>query len=183
MDRQFSMLESLTPTSFNGLAWRFARPKYATTEDFISGMGSFRSGARFNAPNSFPATYLSLSEETALAEMKHGLKPYGIIPLTNRTRVLAAVQVKLSRVVDLCDSNVRKRLGLTLDDLYCDWLRAQNSGLESITQQLGREVHGASFEALITPSVRHTRGRNLVVFPDRLLSSSELTTSDLSGFG
>src|SRR5580700_2866942 len=51
-----------------GTIFRSAPPKWATGKEMLTGVGSMKSGARFNAPGSFPAIYGSTTPELAMIE-------------------------------------------------------------------------------------------------------------------
>jgi len=61
-----------------------------------------------------------------------------------------------------------------INELILSLKRTQNVDTsEAFTQQLGRLARDAGFEAILVPSAV-TRGKNLDVFPDRLLPGSSL---------
>ena len=51
-----------------GTIYRSAPPKWSAGRDMLTGIGSMKSGARFNAPGSFPAVYGSTTPELAMIE-------------------------------------------------------------------------------------------------------------------
>ena len=51
-----------------GNIFRSAPPKWATGKEMLTGVGSMKSGARLNAPGSFPAIYGSTTPELAMIE-------------------------------------------------------------------------------------------------------------------
>jgi hypothetical protein len=69
---------------------------------------------------------------------------------------------------------MRARLDITEQSLLADWEKRQNiDKQEAFTQQLGRLAREAGFEAiLVTSAVTH--GKNLDIFPDRLLAGLSL---------
>jgi hypothetical protein len=55
-----------------------------------------------------------------------------------------------------------------------NWARTQRiDNREAFTQQIGRLARETGFEAILVPSAV-TRGKNLDIFPDRLLPGSSL---------
>jgi hypothetical protein len=56
-----------------------------------------------------------------------------------------------------------------------DWKGIQAAGEESWTQVIGRGSREAGFEAILVPSARHARGKNIVIFTDRLAAGSRVT--------
>ncbi len=72
----------------------------------------------------------------------------------------------LTRVLDLTDAKLRRKLKAKRSDLTSDDWRAANArGEESLTQAMGRAAHEARFQAVYVPSARVRKGGNLVVFP------------------
>jgi len=83
--------------------------------------------------------------------------------------------------LDLTDANVLGKLGFGLDELMEeDWHAIQSGGQESWTQAIARGCRSVGFEGLIAQSARDRRGRNVVIFPDKLRkgSSIELVTKE-----
>ncbi|MCK9171460.1 MAG: RES family NAD+ phosphorylase [Treponema sp.] len=71
----------------------------------LSGKGSWKDGARYNTPRSYPVVYPAAAPDTALAEYPENRKEAGI-PV-NRDRlpcVLAAVEVFVKKLADLADT-------------------------------------------------------------------------------
>jgi len=93
--------------------------------------------------------------------------------------ITVGIEAKLSRVLDLTDATIRRRLGITKQSMSMpDWEKRQNlDEQEAFTQQIGRLARDTGFEAILVPSAA-TRGKNLDVFPDRLLEGSYLRAID-----
>jgi RES domain-containing protein len=90
-----------------------------------------------------------------------------------RPLALVALKIKTKRLLDLTNKAIRRRIGFRVDELVQeDWSGIQDAGLESWTQAIGRGCRVAGFEGLIVPSASTQSGKNLVVFPDKLLSGS-----------
>ena len=77
-------------------------------------------------------------------------------------KTIVEVGVKLVKVLDLTNSEVRDALDVREADLIAEWEGIQAAGGESLTQYIGRFARDAGFEALIVPSARHL-GHNLVI--------------------
>lgn len=137
----------------------------------MRGEGSRRFGGRWN-PVGLAALYMSLTPEVAMAETLAHHRYYGL-PVENvMPRVFVAIEVGLRSVVDLRSPLVLRRLGLvTRELLHVDWRREMRAGTVPVTHSFGAAMHAAGCEGLVVPSSA-TRGHNLVVFPDRLASSS-----------
>ncbi|HVT87700.1 MAG TPA: RES family NAD+ phosphorylase [Tepidisphaeraceae bacterium] len=156
-----------------GTIYRSAPPKWAAGRDLLAGVGSMKSGARFNAPGSFPAVYGSTTPELAMIESlayqrRAGLPIEHALPL-----VFKAISVQVDRLLDLTDATVLTDLAVTLDQLRVEaWWLARACGEESLTQVIGRTAHACGVQALLTDSA-HTldHGHNIIVLPDHLPAS------------
>jgi RES domain-containing protein len=157
-----------------GAGFRSVGVRYATEEDLLSGHGASYYGGRWNPPG-LRAVYVSLSPVTAVKEAYQQFLHHGIAAAHIRPRVLVGVTMRLQRLLDLSDAQVRRRLGFRLQDLLEeDWNALQRQGGESWTQRTGRCAFETGFEGLLAPSVQDRQGTNVVVFPERLLHGSEL---------
>lgn len=152
---------------------RSVKRMHANTQDFASGQGAARIGGRWSRVG-LPAVYTSLSPVTAAAESYQEFDAFGFAGRIVEPRVFCGARVRLSRVLDLTDGRIRRKLGFSLQNLVDeDWLGIQRAGDESWTQAIGRGAHADGFEGLLAPSAQdRPGGRNLVIFPDRLLSGS-----------
>lgn len=156
-----------------GTIYRSAPPKWAAGRDLLTGIGSMKSGARFNAPGSFPAVYGSSTPELAMIESlayqrRAGLPVERALPL-----VFKAIAVQVDRLLDLTDSAVLTELTVTLDQIRAEaWWIARVRGEESLTQAVGRAAHACCVQALLT-HLAHTldHGHNVIVLPDHLPAS------------
>lgn len=160
---------------FDGVVIRSVAVRYASEQEMLSGIGAAAVGGRWNPPG-LKAIYASLSPVTAVREVYQEFESFGFNVGMLRPRVFCGAKVRLYRVLDLTDPKVRGRLGFTLQELAGeDWHAIQREGRESWTQAIGRGVCERAFEGMIVPSARdQPRGRNLIVFPDKLLPASRL---------
>lgn len=149
--------------------------KYRDPRIILVGEGSYRNGGRWNAIGSFRAVYGSVDDVTALKESKANAG-YANLPYPFReTRLVVAVDVSLSRVVDLTASEALKMLGVTEKELRTeDWRKVQEQGFESLTQALGRAVFEAKGEGLLAFSARVAKAINVAYFPENKLQGSEV---------
>ena len=162
---------------FEGVCFRNVRPGFATPQQILSAEGSFRYGGRYNFRNTLTVLYLSCDIHTCLEETTRSLRVSGLEVAEALPRTVIGIQVRLSRVLDLTNPRIRHRLGVIKRELVeTDWEFIQNVlGEESLTQQLGRFARDAGLEALLVPSAALPRtGKNLDIFPDRLLPTSSL---------
>ena len=168
--------EALKPYAvpFLGTVYRVCSYEYATRKDMLSGKGSWKYGARYNTPKSFPAVYLAAAPETAMAEYLGNWKEAGI-PV-NRERlpcVLTAVEVSVKKLADLADTTVLNRLGISEPGLSCDW-KMENDALcrEAFTQSLGRALYMSGYDGCRYPSVQCRGVYNYAFFPDNFSGNS-----------
>jgi RES domain-containing protein len=148
--------------------------KYANEDDFLSGQGAARHGGRWNR-RGIRAVYASLDIITATYEAYQSFLDYGFALSGIRPRVTAGARAKLTTVLDLTDSAIRRKIGFTLTELLDeDWEAIQASGDESWTQAIGRGCREAGFEGILVPSACHRSGKNIVIFSERLATDSML---------
>jgi len=160
---------------FSGVCFRNVTMKFANTRDILSAKGSFLAGRRFNFKRTFEVLYLSCDLHTCLEETTSSLKRDGFETAITLPRLMIGIEVNLQRVLNLTDGARRRKLRITSRMLTApNWAKTQNvDKKEAFTQQLGRLARDAGFEAILVPSAV-TRGKNLDIFPDRLLTGSSL---------
>ena len=84
-------------------------------------------------------------------------------------RVMAGATANFDKVLDLTDAKVQTKIGFTSKELVDeDWETIQASGEESWTQAIGRGCLSAGFEAILVPSARNAKGKNIVIFTANL---------------
>lgn len=137
-------LERLPMTSWQGRVWRHMFNDY--TPDRVN-----TSGARWN-PQGIGAVYTALERATALAEGQHAvdLQPRRLYA----KRVLYAVEISVTGLVDLTAPGALATVGLTLDDVHDDDHGA--------CQRVGGAAAWLERDSLLVPSARDS-GSNLVV--------------------
>jgi RES domain-containing protein len=157
-----------------GTVYRNCIPQYATNKDLLAGAGSSLNGGRWN-PAGIRAVYASLTPETSMAEALSHFRYYGINVADAMPRVFVAIQVKLTKLLDLTAPDVRRSLKLPINlALHEDWRKVQCSGAECLSQMIGRAAAAVGLEGLIVPSDADPSGKNLVCFPDNLAAKSKL---------
>lgn len=160
---------------WSGVVYRSASPRYANSNDLLAGIGSMRTGARWNPPKSFLTVYTSLDAHTALDEVFAHYRHYGIPIETAMPRVTVAVRVENNDVLDLTDAAIRSVLRVSKRRMLSEpWRTEQAAGREALTQALGRLAHELGLEALIVPSPARKGGVNLIMFPDNLVHGSRI---------
>ena len=153
------------------VVYRCAAPRHATSDHLLSGEGSRKYGGRWN-PIGIHAAYTSLDYQTAFSESieakaREGLPPWEALPL-----VIVAINVGLSRVLDLTEpvvGAILDPLGFTwarmADDDWCFWVESDDP-TQGLTLEVGRLAHETLIQGLIVPSNPVIGGKNLVIFPD-----------------
>lgn len=152
---------------WKGTIYRVTTLKYADPRTMLYGEGSYRNGGRWNAIGSFRAIYGSTEDIVALSESKV-TAAYANLPYPFReTRLIVALDVELSRVIDLTVDTTLKTLGVSDEELRReDWRKVQGQGFESFTQALGRAIFAAKGEGLLARSARVENGVNVAYFPE-----------------
>jgi RES domain-containing protein len=143
---------------FEGVCFRHSAARYATVDEGTL-EASMRAGGRFNPAGEFGAVYVALDEETALAELGRRIDRTGLPRKHFRPRMMLQLRVRLVRVLDLTDPEVRSQLGVATDEISgAEWARAQG---------VARQAREQGYTAIRFPSATGT-GQNLAIFLDRL---------------
>ena len=167
-------LARVAESKFSGVVFRTANPRYSSEVDMLSGLGAAKFGGRWN-PKGIAAIYCSMTPEAALAETfavqrYYGWRDQGALP-----RIIVAIEVELSGVLDLTEGSVRQRLRVSADTLLeTDWRSDVAKGQESLTQRIGFAA-ATQFEAIRVWSATDGKTPNLVIFPQNLRPNSKLT--------
>jgi RES domain-containing protein len=152
-----------------GFVYRSSSPEYAGRDDLITGAGAKETGGRWNPKGSFHAVYASLDFGTAAAEVMAHNRRFRIPEHMAMPRLFAALEVQLTRVLDLRRGPVRSALKVSADRLTAEeWWKLQKRGKEAVTQAVGRLAWHAKWQALLVPSAARPGGANLIVFPANL---------------
>ena len=158
---------------FEGELFRFINPKYSKAADIISGAGALHAAGRWNLTGVARLSYTSQAPDTALSEALAHVKYFNLPTSKALPRVLVALHLKATRVLDLRDGQVRKTLILSDDTIKkLDWRAENQKGAEAVTQAWGHALAHGGFEAAIVPSAADSRGANVLVFPENLLAGS-----------
>ena len=153
---------------FDGRIVRTVPIKYANKNDFFSGAGAEKCGGRWNRPG-ISAIYASLDPFTATHEVYQNFSAFGFLKTEMQPRVTAGADVSFDKVLDLTEGKVRRKIGITLKELVEeDWAALQIRGEESWTQAIGRGCQSAGFQAILVPSARYSKGKNIVILTANL---------------
>lgn len=136
--------------------WLRAMPTHRI-RDLLDPYSESIKGGRMNPPGSFPVLY-------AVADDQGCLPLLGVAQDEPET-VIAVFSVSLTRVLDLADSAIRRRLGVFLKDLTS----ADEPG---VSQAIGIAAYNEGFEGVIYPRPLNPRCRNLAIFSDRITSGN-----------
>jgi RES domain-containing protein len=153
--------------TWRGIAFRAAPLEFSRLTKLLDGAGSLQFGGRWSASGSFPAVNLSLTQQGAIDESGAAFSYYNFAAQDVNPKVIVGVRLRLKKVVDL--RRLHSKKWLSLDELLAeDWRKVNDLGYESESQALGRAIHAAGAEALITPSARVEGVENLVFFPETI---------------
>jgi RHS repeat-associated protein len=140
---------ALLPTaSFEGPIYRYEVPGRESTTWTVH-KWNISANHRYSMPGR-GAVYGSTSPQTAFAEISHYNAQEG--------RVLVRKDVKLDRVLDLTNPNVRKQLGVSLEEITADSYAR--------THSLAEWARTQGYRGILAPSARNAGGSNLVSFED-----------------
>lgn len=139
---------------------------YAPSYSPLSGEGARLFGGRWNPPGSFATLYTASDVVTVDAEFDRLLNLSRLPRESIRPRNLAAIRLRLSRVLDLRDASVRQVLGIGTEDLTAD--------TSALTRTLGEAAHDLGFEAIVAPSAAGGQGYVVAVFLTNRAPGSEI---------
>lgn len=149
-------------------AYRVHVPRWAYAP--TSGAGAGEHGGRLNRVG-LPALYLSLEEETALAEYKQlsALMPPGL---------MVSYELRVHQVIDFSNGYTDEWDGLW-QELHCDWRSIWfNQRVEPPSWLIGDIAVDAGAKGILFPSQAKPGGTNLVIFTDTLSEQDELNVYD-----
>jgi len=150
---------SLKSQGFKGIVFRI----HAPDKDALDTSASRDFGGRWNRPRKYGVLYTSLTRETAQAEYKIQLIKRGLTPDDLFDRSISTIEVNLQRVLDLSDPDRQKEFGISQSELESDDDICRKKMLD-----IADEARAQGYEAIISPSARIRKGKNLNVFMDLL---------------
>lgn len=162
-------------TAWEGQIYRATSLKYASSKDLVTGMGAMKFGGRWNPPGEFATVYGAVDPETAFAESLANQRYYGLPVHLVLPMVVAAIDARLVRVLDICEKRVSMALEVDADALVAiDWRKEMDAAKVPQTHLLARELHRAGWEAVLVPSGARRGTFTMVVFPENLGSKSRI---------
>ena len=173
-----SVMKALLPeaTRVSAVFYRCVETSFA--HEITLGEGARIHGGRWNPLGSFRAVYLSDSPETALQEFLARARRMKWPDHKSLPMVMAAVEVKASRILDLGFPTVNSALQNLLESEKAHW-RTIQSRREAVSQAIGRAANEACFQGLIASSQQVPGGKNIIVFPMKLSRLDKLATPRL----
>lgn len=148
------------------MVYRHTAPAYAP----LSGDGARRYGGRWNQPDSYPVVYTALDVATVDLELARTARRAGMTSAMMSPRRLATIRVRLSRVLDLTNADVRAALEISEADLTSEDL--------AVPQAIGETAHHLGYEAILAPSAAG-KGYTLAIFMDNRAADSLLEVADI----
>ncbi|MBA3876935.1 MAG: hypothetical protein C0498_08365 [Anaerolinea sp.] len=159
-------LDRLERTTLETVVYRHTAPTYPP----LSGDGARRKGGRWDPPDSFPVAYTALDVATVDRELDRTARRAGMTSAMMGPRRLATIRVRLSRVLDLTNADVRAALDVTEADL---------TGEDpAVPQAIGETAHHLGYEAILAPSATGT-GQALAIFLDNRAADSVLEVAEV----
>lgn len=131
---------------------------------------SKKTKGRWHRQNGYGAVYTALEEETAKVEHAKGARKRGLIPAEYGPRDMVAIRVYLYKVLDLTKEDNLRKLNLTKNDL----IRDDTGGME-LCNQIADYARALGYEAILSFSAANDSGMCLIIYPDKLSSSSVLS--------
>ncbi len=155
--------------------YRAAGPEHATAEKIVSGIGANITGGRWNPPDVSEVVYASSAPETATAESLEHYRYYHIPVWEGLPKVMIAIRVELSLVMNLTDAAIAADFPEVMATLMAeDWRQVMRDGDEATSQAVGRAAFESGLQGLLVPSKPVPAGANLLVFPRNLNADSKL---------
>jgi RES domain-containing protein len=183
-DRLRRALKNIPVQRFSGFAYRIISERHRDSP--LSGIGSVRSGGRYNAPNTFPVLYCADSQMTALLEVE-ALFATADGQLKGAPRdpdLVLSLHCDLARVLDLTDDQFYGEFGTNRDELVS--LTPSRFILNARGQKTPTQILGAAcsssrrISALRVPSATNSAGYCLNILLDSLIIGEQLTVLDES---
>jgi RES domain-containing protein len=163
-------------SDYHGACFRSVSQRFARQENIIPSMVTNKASGRFNIENTYDVLYLSCDEQTCRIETKNSAQARNFNVAKIKEPTIVELKVKLSKVLDLTDSDVLTAIGISKSALAetKSNLNHHSYKKEQVSQTIGRLAKEAGFEAILFPS-SVASGNNLAIFLDNLLSSSGIS--------
>ena len=129
--------------------------------------GSKEYGGRWNRENRYGALYTSVDKETLKAEFIKAAEARGYEVRDLFLRRISSIEVRLKKVLDLAVPENRKKFKIKLSDVTSDGEDSKEKRLK-----VADRARALGCEAIFSPSAADPKGKNLNIFPDKLLKGS-----------
>ncbi len=150
------------------VAFRQCHPVYAEVSEATL-RASAREGGRFNPQDEFGAVYVSLSQETAVSELRRRAHRLAVDVADLLPRTMLRLRVELERVLDLTDTRIADAWGLSSAQVRSDDFAS--------CQEVARAARRAGYEAVRFPAASGA-GENVAIFLDRLHAGSTVVVEE-----
>jgi RES domain-containing protein len=164
-------------TSWKGDVFRQGLPRWMSLPYRFTGVGSVFAGGRWGVQGLMPAVYASADLMTLNAEAYFKARRYGWTTAQFLPQLVVDMRWEFQVVLDLTAAATRKALKVTKKEIMnCDWVAAQATGCEPVTQAIARAAFEHLAEGLVVPSARRAQGVNLVYFPSHRRDGTVIRT-------
>jgi len=158
-------LSSLTTVSVERSVYRMVFERFK--DKVLSTEGNRFYTGRYHMSGECGIIYTSLTEETAIKEIER----HAPRAMLQERLVIAKINVRLDKVLDLTQSSTLEMLGLSKDDLI--------SSEYSVTNAISMIARQAGFRGLIVPSAT-SAGDNLIIFENNLGKGCLIEIEDIN---
>lgn len=129
--------------------------------------GSKKQGGRWNRKNRYGAIYTALDKKTLKAELYKIVNKRGIAAKDLFRWKITVIEIKLKNVFDLTNPKIRKKFGIELSDILSD-----TKDCKEKCCKIADKARSIGAEAILSHSATNPEGKNLNIYPDKLLKSS-----------
>lgn len=166
------ILENLPGIPIKKPYYRVMGIKYLSNP--LSALGSKLAGGRYNYIGEFEVLYLASDVQTAVQETLKNIH-FRFSP-----KSIITIEVEVQNIVNLEDKKTTNTLGIDGDKLLSPWRKTQDiDHKKAYTQILGQAIYESNrFEGIKYPSAKVKGKYNLAIFPDRLMSGSNIKVYD-----
>lgn len=147
---------------------------YFSKEDPLSTSGSKIYGGRWNRKNIYGAIYASFDKETLKAELIRMTEKRGYRVTDLFAYSVSTLKVQLKMVFDLTDQQNMAKYNLKESDILSDEENSKEKCLK-----VADKLRSVGYEAIISPSAANPKGKNLNIYPDKLLKKSYIRGSKI----
>ena len=133
----------------------------------LDNKASKKQGGRWNRKNKYGAIYTALDKKTLRAELNKMVDRRGITAKDLFRWKITVIEIKLRNVLNLTDPKIRKKFKIKLADILSD-----NEDCKEKCCKIADKTRNLGAEAILSPSAANPEGKNLNIYPDKLLKNS-----------